>query len=591
VAQRVLAVVFVLALAVLAPGPGARGAGAPPRNPDTLVILTYGDPQSLDPAYAYDTASDGVFWPGIYETLVTYDGSVLSKYVPRLATTVPTLANGLITKDGLTYTFPIRQGVRFHDGTVMTPEDVRYSMLRFMLQDRDGGPSWLLLTPLLGLDSTRDSKGNPVVTSADAAKTVTVEGQNVVFHLQRPYAAFLSILAAWSFVLPEKWAAAHGDWDGRPDTWARYSNPKLQDRYEFNHTNGTGPFRLETWDPQNKEVILARNDTYWRAPARLARVVIRTVAEFAARRLELQRGDADVIAVDRPDQSQIQGLPDVTMLDGFPTLVVQVLHFNQKIDATANPDVGSGKLDGNGIPPDFFSDVHVRRAFAYAFDYATFIRDGFRGKAIQPNGPIIQGLLGYDPTLPKYTYDTQKAAAEFKEAWGGKLWDTGFHFTETYNTGNAVRQIGAQIIKDNVEALNPKFRIDIRNIQFSTFLQLANQHKGTLYGLAWAADYPDPDDFAQPFMATNGSYPKRNGFSDPRADQLVQQGAATADPAKRAQIYHELTRLVYEDVPGVYEAQATQFVVMRSWVHGWYYNAILPPLGNVGFDFYTMSKQ
>jgi len=591
VAQRVLAVVFVLALAVLAPGPGARGAGAPPTSPDTLVILTYGNPESLDPAYAYDTASDGVFWPGIYETLVTYDGSVLSKYVPRLATSVPTLANGLISKDGLTYTFPIRQGVRFHDGTVMTPADVRYSMLRFMLQDRDGGPSWLLLTPLLGLDSTRDSKDNAVVTYADAARSVTVEGQNVVFHLKRPYAAFLSILAAWSFVLPEKWAAAHGDWDGRADTWVRYNNPKLQDRYEFNHTNGTGPFRLQTWDPQNNEVILIRNDTYWRAPARLARVVIRTVAEFAARRLELQRGDADVIAVDRPDQNQVQGLADVTVQDGYPTLAVQVLHFNQKIDATANPDIGSGKLDGNGIPPDFFSDVHVRRAFAYAFDYATFIRDGFRGKAIQPNGPIIQGLLGYDPTLPKYTHDTQKATAEFKEAWGGKLWDAGFHFTETYNTGNASRQIGAQIIKDNVEALNPKFKLDIRNIQFSTFLQLTNEHKGTLYGLGWAADYPDPDDFAQPFLASNGDYPKRNGFSDPRADQLVRQGAQTSDPAARARIYRQLTQLAYEDVPGIYEAQATQFVVMRSWVHGWYYNAILPPLANTGMDFYTMSKQ
>ena len=66
----------------------------------------------------------------------------------------------------------------------MTPEDVRYSILRFMLQDRDGGPSWLLLTPLLGVDSTRDAKGNLVVTYAQAAKAVTVEGQNVVFHLR-----------------------------------------------------------------------------------------------------------------------------------------------------------------------------------------------------------------------------------------------------------------------------------------------------------------------------------------------------------------------------------------------------------------------
>jgi peptide/nickel transport system substrate-binding protein len=412
------------------------GAAEPVTNPDTLVVLTYLDPVSLDPAYAYDTTSDGIIWPGIYETLITYDGSVLSRYVPRLATDVPSLANGLISKDGLTYTFPIRQGVHFHDGSVMTPADVRYSMLRFMLQDRDGGPSWLLLTPLLGTDSTRDSKGAIAVKYDDAAKAVTVDGQNVVFHLKRPYAAFLSILAAWSFVLPQKWAAAHGDWDGGAATWTKYNNPKQQDRYAFSHTDGTGPFSLQTWDPQAKELILVRNDHYWRAPAPLARVVIRTVTEFAARRLALQRGDADVIAVDRPDQTQVAGLPGVTVEDGFPTLLLQAFHFNQKIDATGNPDVGSGKLDGNGIPPDFFSDVHVRRAFSYAFDYNTFIRDAYRGKALQPNGPIIEGLLGNDPMLPKYTFDTQKAAAEFRAAWGGKLWDTGFAFTELFNAGN-----------------------------------------------------------------------------------------------------------------------------------------------------------
>ncbi|HLJ58626.1 MAG TPA: ABC transporter substrate-binding protein, partial [bacterium] len=365
----------------------------------------------------------------------------------------------------------------------------------------------------------------------------------------------------------------------------------LQDRYEFDHTNGTGPFSLQTWDRQTKELILVRNEHYWRAPAPLARVVIRTVTEFATRRLALQQGDADVIAVDRPDQTQVAGLAGVTVQDGFPTLLLQAFHFNQKIDATGNPDVGSGKLDGNGIPPDFFSDVHVRRAFAYAFDYGTFIRDAYRGKALQPNGPIIQGLLGHDPTLPTYTFDKQKAAAEFHAAWGGRLWDTGFTFTELFNTGNASRQIAAQIVKDVIESMNPKFHVAIRSVQWSTFLQLAAQHKSTMYATAWSADYPDPDDFAQPFLASNGAYPRRNGFADPRLDQLVQEGIATTDPARRADVYRRLTRMAYEDAPAIFEAQPTAFVVMRSWVRGWYYNAVLPPLANVGFDFYSMRKE
>jgi peptide/nickel transport system substrate-binding protein len=588
VRQRVLACSVVVMLAVLAVGTGARGAVTAVRNPDTFVTLRYGDPESLDPAYAYDTASQEIIWPTVYETLIAYDGSVLSKYKPLLATRVPSLQNGLISRDGLTYTFPIRKGVRFQDGSVMTPDDVRYSMLRFMLQDRDGGPSWLLLMPLTGKGSTRSSGGKFQVTYQEVARAVTVQGDDVVFHLAHPYGAFLSIMAAWSLVLPRTWAAAHGDWDGSPGTWQRYNNPKLQDRYEFDHMDGTGPFMLQAWDRQAKEVILVRNDHYWRTPARLARIVIRDVSEFATRQLALRRGDADFIQVDRPDQSKVQGMAGVTITDNLPELVLQTLMFNWKIDTTANPDVGSGKLDGNGIPPDFFSDIHVRRGFAYAFDYATYIRDGYGGKALQPNSPVVQGLPCYDSTAPRYAFDRARAVAEFKEAWGGKLWDTGFKLTETYNTGNTPRQIAAQIVKDVVESLNPKFRIDIRNMQWSEFLQLTNAHKGTLYALGWAVDYPDPDDFVEPFLASNGDYPKRNGYHNAEADRLVREGATTVDPAKRCAIYRRLTKIAYDDVPYLFVAQPQGFVVMRSWVHGWYYNAVLPP-GSL--DYYALYKE
>jgi peptide/nickel transport system substrate-binding protein len=570
---------------VLMLGTGARGAGAPVKNPDTFVYLGIGDPESLDPAYAYDTASEGIIYPNVYETLIGYDGSVLSRYRPMLASQVPSLANGLISKDGLTYTFPIRKGVKFHDGSTVTPDDVRYSMLRFMLQDRDGGPSWLLLTPLLGTDSTRE-KDKVTVKFDDAARAVMVQGDNVVFRLKHPYGAFLSIIAAWSFVMPKAWAAAHGDWDGQAGTWQKFNNPKLQDRFAFDHMMGTGPFKLQQWDRQGKQIILVRNDQYWRKPARLARVIVRSVTEFTTRRLQLQQGDADYIDVARSDQSKVEGMAGVQIRDGYPQLIVQALHFNFKIDATGNPDLGSGKLDGNGIPPDFFSDVHVRRGFAYAFDYAAFIRDAYKGKAAQPNGPIINGLLGYDATAPKFTQDRTKATAEFKEAWGGKLWDTGFKFTTTYNTGNVARQVGAQILKDSIEALNPKFKVDVRNLQWSSFLQATNQHKGTLYALGWAVDYPDPDDFAQPFLSSNGDYPKRNGYSNPQADALVKQGAEAVDPQKRAAIYRQLTKIAYNDVPSLYVAQPVGFVVMRSWVHGWYYNAVLG-----GVDYYPISKE
>ncbi len=587
--QRVLALAVVAVLAVLTLGTGARGAGAPVKNPDTFVTLRFGSPESLDPAYQYDTTSYEIVYPNVYETLIAYAGSVTSNYVPRLATEVPSLANGLISKDSLTYTFPIRTGVHFHDGSVMTPEDVRYSILRFMLQDQAAGPAWLLLSPLVGKDTTRE-KDKIVVTYQDAARSVTVQGNNVVFHLKKPFAPFLSIIAAWSFVMPRAWAAAHGDWDGSPGTWKKYNNPKLQDRYAFDHMNGTGPFKLQQWDRQAKQVILVRNDAYWRKPASLARVVVRTVEEFATMRLALQQGDADLIEVNRPQQSQVEGLAGVTIRDGLPNLYIQAYNFNFQINTEANPDVGSGKLDGNGVPSDFFSDVHVRRAFSYAFDYATFLRDGWRGKATQPNGPMVQGLLGYTPSppAPKYSFNREKAIAEFKEAWGGKVWDTGFKFTTEFNTGNTARQIGAQILKDVVESLNPKFRIEIRNLAWPSFLQFVQppSRKGTMFQLAWQADYPDAHDFAQPFLASTGNFPVNIGYKNPEADRLVDEAAATADPVKRAAIYRQLTNIAYNDAPYIFQAQRQQFKVMRSWVRGWYWNTIYG-----GEDYYPLSKE
>jgi peptide/nickel transport system substrate-binding protein len=583
--SRCIAVVLTAVLAAALATAAVWGAGEPIKNPDTFVELQFGDVSSLDPALGYDIYSYEPIWPNVYETLIIYAGASLDKYEPMLATAVPSLANGLISPDGLTYTFPIRAGVHFHDGTVMTPDDVRYSMQRFLLQDQAGGPAWLLLSPLLGVDSTRDDSGKIQVTYDDVARAVSVRGNAVVFRLKKPFAPFLSIVAAWTSVMPRAWAASHGDWDGSPGTWQQYNNPKTEDRYQFNHMNGTGPFKLEQWDRQAKEVILVRNDAYWRKPAALQRVVIRSVPEFTTRRLQLQQGDADLVVASLNQLNQLRDLPGTVIQDNLPLIALQTLQFNVKINVEANPDVGSGALDGAGIPSDFFADLHVRRGFAYAFDYAANLSGAYAGKGVLPHGPIPQGLLGFDPTIPVYKTDPDKAIAEFKEAAGGKVWDVGFKFTIPYTAGNTARQIGAQIVKDKVEALNPKFHIESRPVPSSTLNQILFSHKGTMYFLGWFADYPDPHDFAQPFLAANGYFPVRGGYRNPEADRLIDAAVGTPDPGKRKALYRQLSMIAYNDLPYLFLIQPVQFFTMRSWVHGWYYNAIFP-----GQYFYTIYK-
>ncbi len=560
----------------------AHGAPNPSR---AFTYATTGEITSLDPVFPYDADSQGLLY-NVYETLVAFDGASNEKIVAKLAVEVPTRANGLISKDGRSYSFTIRKGVKFHDGKAMTPDDVRYSLMRFMLVDRDGGPSSLLLEPILGVTSTRGKDGKLQVTYEQAAKAVAVEGDKVVVTLKEPFGPFLAIMARWSYVMSRTWAKEKGDWDGEGAGWERFNNPKAEDSKFFGEADGTGPFKVERWDRTGRRVILGRHAGYWRAPARLERVVQMAIPEFATRRLLLQGGDADIVSVPRPLISQLVGMEGVVIKDGLPRLMTDpVLFFTFAINPAANPDIGSGKLDGDGIPPDFFTDKDVRQGFAYAFDYDALLSDTLKGKALRAIGAVPPGLPGFAAGAPHYEHDLKKAAARFKKAWGGKVWEKGFRFTLTYNTGGDVRQAACQIMKKNVESLNPKFRIDLRGIEWASFLDRAQRRQMPLFARGWTADYPDAHNFAFPFYHHDGRYPTAQAYSDPKFDALVEAAVREVEPKRRAKLYREIAVRAYDEVPQVYTVHPAGVYGMRADVKGFYDNAVL-----MGVDFYPLHR-
>lgn len=578
-------------LAALLLGLLSPSARALAKNPDTYTYLTISDADSLDPAWAYDTASQLIIL-NVYEPLVMFDKGSTEKLIPILSTKVPTKENGLISADGRTYTFPIRKGVKFHDGTTMTPEDVKYSIERFMLMDRAAGPSSLLLEPLTGQPSTRDAHDAILPGIWEKAqRAVTVQGDKVILRLPRAYAPTLSILASWAPVVSKAWAVKNGDWDGTEATWKKFNNPSKETSPFFEKANGTGPFALDRWDRKTKEFILTRNDHYWRAPAKLKTVVVKGINEFGTRKLMLEAGDADTIYADRPLLSQVQNLPGVQIIDNLPTVQMDpIVFFTFKINTVGNAYSGSGRLDGDGIPSDFFSDVDVRKGFAYAFDYKGFINDVWRGKGAQAHGAIPKSLPGYNPRQKTYTYDRQKAEEHFKKAFGGKLWETGFHFTIAFNSGNLPRQTVCQILKRNIEALNPKFKIDVRSIEWPTFLDAQNASKLPLFVLGWNADYPDPHNFAFPILDSQGNYPLIQKFRDPEMDRLIDEGEAETNGARRKQIYAKLQAREFDVAPNLVIVDTVLYRTQRSWVRGWVDNPIFPD-APYGSYFYPLYKE
>ncbi|MDE2510544.1 MAG: ABC transporter substrate-binding protein [Elusimicrobia bacterium] len=576
IASSVLSLLLALAPAASA----AAAAGGPVKNPDTFVYATIGDPESFDPAWAYDANSQAII-ANIYEYLLTFNssGTMTKDLRPLIATKVPSRANGLISADGLTYRFPIRKGVKFHDGAPLTPDDVRYSLLRFMLFDRDGGPSSLLLEPILGLTSTRkDGKLVPGLWG-EASKAVTVKGDEVVVRLKKPFAPFLTILVGFGAVMERKWCAAHGQWDGEGATVEKFNNPRLEGAIPKTLANGTGPFKLERFELNTKESILTRNDAYWRKPAALKTVVIKVVDEYATRRLMVAAGDADVVYVPTMYFPQMHGIPGVEVIDGLQNLERSLLvNFTFKMNAAGNGNIGSGKLDGEGVPPDFFSDRDVRKAFAYSIDYPGYIRDILRGRGTQSAGLIPPGLLGYKSGPPRYTFDPKKAAEHFKKAWGGQVWEKGFKVAIVFNTGSAPAQSLCQMIKKNVEALNPKFHIDIRQLQWSSYLEQTQARKVPIQLGAWQADYPDPHNFVFPLLHSDGFFPSKQGYKNPVVDKLIEEAAHTLDDAKRAVLYRKIQDIADDDVPTIAVADGPRYRVQRTWVKGFVFKPGFPDM-------------
>lgn len=565
---------------------GARSSlAAPPiPNTDTFVYAMAGDIDTLDPHWQYDWVSNTAILQ-VYEPLVFFDGTDVSKLVPLLSEKVPGKGNGLISPDGLSYTFPIRKGVVFHDGTPLTPEDVRYSLMRLLLLDRTGGPSAMLLDPVLGVFSTRDKEGKvrPGLWKA-ATRAVQVHDGSVVLRLQKPFQPLLQILAGFGIV-SKSWTAADGGWDGSERTWEKYNNPAKQDTPLYERANGTGPFVLDRWDRKERQLVLGRNERYWRGPARLKHLVFKTIGEFGTRKLLLQAGDVDAAFIERQYLPQVASLDGLVVEDDAPLLEVHnAFVMNFQVKTAVSPYAGSGRLDGAGIPSDFFSDIDVRRGFAHAFDYEAYLNDGYRGRGSRARGPIPKGTFGYDPGAPLTPFDLRKAEEHFRKAFKGKLWNEGFRIAVVYQNDRADRQLACQILKNGIEAVNPRFKVELVGILWSTYLSQFMAGSIPIVNTRWAGDYPDPHAFAYPLMHSTARWNRVTGYKNSRADSLIEAAAKESDSARRQALYSELQRIASQDLPIIFTLDANFLRLRRSWVKDWPYNPLVS-------SFYTVYKE
>jgi len=553
-------------------------------NKDVFVKATYGTVRTLDPAVAYDTSS-GMRLYNLYECLIEFDGESTENFRPLLATKVPTVANGGISKDGKTYTFEIRSGVKFHNGDIMTPEDVEYSIERGMVVDQEGGPSWMMLEAVTGYGGTReDGKIIPGVFKKilDAVK---VDGNKVVISLPAAYPPLMGIMQYTSnSIVSKKWAIANNAWDGKLESAEKFNGPDFNKEPLQNIENGTGAYKLKNRE-KSSEFVFERFDDYWGPKPAIKTAIVKYVPEWTTRKLMLQNGDADIVTIDNTYYPEVKDMPGLK-IHLVPQLSVSMAFMNQKINMTANPDVGSGKLDGNGIPSDFFKDLNVRKAFQHAVDYRAMKEDVGNGLIENPRSPNVIGLP-YVKDVPLPAFDLEKAAAYMKKAHGGKVWQNGFQMTITHNTGNTLREAAAMMMAENISSLNPKFKIEVRNVEWKDYTVKYRQGLYPIFIIGWGADYPDPHNFLYTFMHSNGAYGKHMGVKYDDVDKLCDQGIQNADPEIRRKVYYELQDIWVERALAVGVYQPVLIKAYRDNVTGFIPN----PMFSDAYDLLKLMKK
>lgn len=550
------------------------------KNPDTLIIESFGQPNNLDPAIAYDDASNEII-QAVYETLVTYDGSQADQYVPMLALELPSMANGLITNNSTTYTFNLRHNVTFHSGNPLTAADVVFSFQRMLTMDDPASATWIY-------NQTLNQTG-----------IVALDDYTVQFNLERPYGPFISTLAfsAASIVSKKTVNDNGGVQMNTRNTWM------------LTHMDGTGPFTLRSWD-SGQQVVLDKNPNYWN-PAKAAKVnhvIHRLVIEFSSMLLDLRNGDADIIAVNSrnlPSVTPYAGstVEKIVVQKGAATWNILTGMFNQEID---NSTAGRARLAGvpnpDNVPSDFFADQNMRKAFSLAFDYSDYIDNVTKGLTVRLNGVIPSGMYGYNPNIAAAPFDLEGARAAYNQTkWvtnstynpGGRA--AGFNLTVGYNCGNTNRQAYTEILKRGVELLGPNIRVNAQCFEFSAYLDIISPPSGKpgplgSWVVGWGPDYADPDDYVLPFLQSGNAYPKYNGVSNASLDGLMDQAAQALNSPARQALYDQIQTSAVNNYYYVYLTQAVNIHVAKTWVKGWYYNPMLQG-ADLGGNLATISKE
>jgi len=497
---------------------GGSESGAPAGLRDTLVFAASADATTLDPHNTTDTESDQVIMM-MYETLIGFDHDM--KIVPRLA------ERWEVAPDGVTWTFQLRQGIRFHDGTLFNADAVHRNFARVM-------------------DPVANHKRLVLFDMIDRVEAV--DERTVRITTKYPFGAFEPTMAHVSaaIVNPAVAATFGKDFGSAAD-----------------RASGTGPYRIVSWK-KDQEIVLERNDDYWGEKGRTKRIVYRPIPEAASRVLALEAGDVDVI-------TRVPSA-DIARLEKEPGIAV-----------TKTPSVGMQQFRFN-VARKPYNDTRVRQAISYAINRRAIVDNLVSSFARPSTGALTPIMRGY-ANLGEIPYDPDKARALLKAAGYPNGFRTRIATTPRYPMGVELAEaLAADLKKVGIEAA-----IDV--IEWGTMVTYwaglpPEKNPQEIFIMGAGASTADADWGLRPIFRSAPTNENNYGyFSNAEFDRVIEAAMRETDAEKRQQLYRRAQEIVYLEDPGAVWLFDTLYVVAsRANVEG-----VTPsPLGAVTFQQATV---
>ncbi len=533
-------IVLLLTAIVLAIVLSVSGCTSPSSNTtqtSTIVSLTTSDPPSLDPNLEYDTATSGIT-QNVYETLTFYDGRGTDKTVGLLAT------NWSHNDNFTVWTFDLRHGVTFQDGTAFNASAVKYTFDRGVLVNYASGPWAAVLTPFLQGGSTWL---NSNLTQADADAYLAndpvqvIDDYTVQITLANPYPDFDKIMAfAGTAIVSPSFDQAHGGY-------------KIND---YGNTTalkeamcGTGPYEFGSWT-HNDRIVLNKNPNYWGTPANESTVVIRNVPDLTTRLQLIDSGQADISVGENA-----KNIPQISNMSNNTVLFVN--NDSMSIDFF-------GFFEGKAP----FNNSSVRQAFIEAFDVNTYKDTVMYGYGAIPHGCIPQLIVGYNTNIPTSPYNITDSKAILQSY----LSDNGYTASNpltvnlVYNTGNTRREAATVMMADSINNMSLPITVKVQDIAWATFLDQERAGAIDMFAIGWLADYPGADDFLGPFaVGPVHEYADNVAYNNSTINALyTQYFKATSDADRQAIVDNIQMGMINDSVYNFYYQPPNVFMYNKN---------------------------